>query len=401
MPNGPLNHQLRDMGYRRILPPTLSVLAAALILAECANSGNGDTPGTSGHAGAVGGGGTGGTPISGVGGSPGSPTGSGGPVQTGAGGMAGGSGGSRDAGGSAGQSGAGGGMAGTSGAGGSSGAAVHSAGCGKARTLLDGNRTIMSGGISRTYNLKTPSNYDNQHAYRVVFMFHWNFGSINAIVNPPDADHNTDRPYYGLADLSGDTTIFVVPMGLNDTGGAGWANPNNRDVGFTDDMLAAVSTDLCIDTSRVFTTGFSYGASMSYKLACARPDKFRAALVYEPGSLSANSTAECTTAIAWFQSDGIDDQVLSYTGSGLPILNVMTKVNGCPAMTPPTPPTNGHTCISFQGCSGGHPVRFCNFGAGENNPFNTSLRGHYPVPKDPGQTTSWVPMEAWTFITQF
>ena len=24
-----------------------------------------------------------------------------------------------------------------------------------------------------------------------------------------------------------------------------------------------------------------------------------------------------------------------------------------------------------------------------------------PVPKDPGQTTSWVPMEAWTFIARF
>jgi hypothetical protein len=233
-------------------------------------------------------------------------------------------------------------------------------------------------------------------------MFHWNFGSINAIVNPPDADHNTDRPYYGLADLSGDTTIFVVPMGLiTNTGGAGWDNPNNRDVIFVDDMLAAVTADLCIDTSRVFTTGFSFGASMSYELACTRPTKFRGALVYEVGTLSGQNPAQCTTPVAWFQSEGIDDQVLSYTGSGLPILNIFTKANGCTAMTPPTPPMNGHTCISYAGCSAGHPLRFCNFGSGENNPFNTSLRGHYPVPKDPGQTTSWVPMEAWNFITQF
>jgi poly(3-hydroxybutyrate) depolymerase len=294
----------------------------------------------------------------------------------------------------------GGAMAGTGGAGGS-GTAVPSAGCGKTRTLQDGNRTIVSGGISRTYSLKTPSNYNNQHPYRVIFMFHWNFGSINSIVNPPDADHNTDRPYYGIADLSGDTTIFVVPMGLNDTGGAGWANPNNRDVIFTDDMLSAVSADLCIDTSRVFTTGFSYGASMSYQLACVRPDKFRAALAYEPGALSGQNPAQCSTPIAWFQSDGIDDQILPYTTAGLPILNIFTRANGCTAMTPPTPPASGHTCVSFASCSTGHPTRFCGFGAGENNPFNTSLRGHYPSAKDPGQTTSWIPMEAWTFITQF
>ncbi len=160
---------------------------------------------------------------------------------TGTGGSS-GTGGASATGGRTGQGGSGGALGGSGGAGGSGGSAdaVPSAGCGKTRTLQDGNRTIMSGGISRTYNLKTPANYNNQRPYRTIFMFHWNFGSINAIVNPPDADHNTDRPYYGLADLSGDTTIFVVPMGLTDTGGAGWANPNNRDVVFVGDMLAAV-----------------------------------------------------------------------------------------------------------------------------------------------------------------
>jgi hypothetical protein len=366
------------------------------------------TGGTTGSDGGAGGSGGAGGATSGAGGSTGAGGGAGrggtGGAAPGAGGAHGGTtsgaGGSIGAGGSVGQGGTGGAPIGTGGAGGGA-AAVPSAGCGKTRTLQDGNRTITSGGMSRAYYLKTPGNYDNKHPYRLIFEFHWNYGSINSIVNPPDADHNTDRPFYGLSDLSGDTTIFVVPMGLNDTGGAGWANPNNRDVIFTDDMLAAVTGDLCIDTSRVFTTGFSYGASMSYELACVRPDKFRGALVYEPGSLSGNNTANCTAPIAWFQSDGIDDQVLSYTGAGLPILNVMAKVNGCTAMMPPDPSMNGHTCVSFVGCSTGHPTRFCNFGSGENNPYNTSLRGHYPVPKDPGQTTSWVPMEAWSFITQF
>ena len=289
---------------------------------------------------------------------------------------------------------------GAGGAGGSA-AAVPSAGCGKARILQDGNQTITSSGISRTYYLATPGNYDNTHPYRTIFMFHWNYGSINAIVNPPDADHNTDRPFYGLADYSGDTTIFVVPMGLNDTGGAGWANPNNRDVIFTDDMLSAISADLCIDTSRVFTTGFSYGAAMSWKLACVRSNQFRAALVYEVGPVSGNDPAECTNPIAWFQSHGVDDQIFSYTQTALPTFGVLAGVNGCAAMTPPDPPTDGHTCVSFHGCSAGHATRFCSFGSGENNPFNSTLRGHYPTPKDPGQTMSWVPMEAWSFVTQF
>ncbi|MBN2575394.1 MAG: prolyl oligopeptidase family serine peptidase [Deltaproteobacteria bacterium] len=295
----------------------------------------------------------------------------------------------------------GGGSTGTGGAdAGGAGDAVPSAGCGKPRTLQDGNRTISSGGQNRQYYLKTPSNYDNQHPYRLIFTFHWFYGSINSVVNPPDADHNTDRPFYGLSDLSGDTAIFVAPQGLTDSGGAGWANPNNRDVNFTDDMLKAITDDLCIDTSRVFTTGFSYGGSMSYELACDRPDKFRAALLLDPGTLSGTNSSTCKTPIAIFLSHGVDDQTLSYSG-GLAIFNIFAKLNGCTTITPPTPPTNGHTCTSLEGCRDGYPARVCNFGSGENNPHKPDLRGHYPTPKDPGQTTSWVPEESWKFITQF
>jgi poly(3-hydroxybutyrate) depolymerase len=279
------------------------------------------------------------------------------------------------------------------------GAAVPSAGCGQTRTLSDGPQAISSGGIVRSYHLETPDAYDNTHPHRVVFMFHWNYGSIDAIVNPPDADQNTDRPFYGMGDLTDGETIFVVPQGLvNPGGGAGWANPDNRDVNFTDDVLAAISADLCIDTSRVFTTGFSYGAGMSVALACVRPEKFRAAVVYAPAFISGVAPEQCTTPVAFFESHGVDDPVINYQ-TGLNVLDTFTRLNGCTALTPPEPAADAHGCVSYEGCS--VPTRFCNFGAGQGNPFNTSLRGHYPTSKDPGQSVSWVPAEAWSFITQF
>ena len=276
---------------------------------------------------------------------------------------------------------------------------VPSAGCGQARTLQDGNQTIASGGMNRGYFLETPDAYDNTYPHRVVFMFHWNYGSIGAIVNPPDADRNTDRPFYGMGDLTDAQTIFVVPQGLvGASGGAGWENPDNRDVNFTDAMLAAISEDLCIDTSRVFTTGFSYGAGMSVALACTRPDKFRAAVVYAAAFISGVTAAQCTTPVAFFESHGVDDPIINYQ-TGLGVLNTFTALNGCTALAPPVPPADGHACTSYAGCS--VPTRFCSFGAGQGNPFNVSLRGHYPASKDPGQSTSWVPAEAWNFITQF
>ena len=310
-----------------------------------------------------------------------------------------GSGGASGSAGAGGGGGAGGGSAGAGGggAGGGSPGAMKSQGCDKPRTLMDGNQMINTGGQNRQWYVKAPKAYDQTHPYRVIFMYHWNYGSINAIVNPPDADMNTDRPFYGIEDLSGDTTIFVVPQGLDN----GWANTNGRDSMFTDDMLKAVNAGLCIDTTRVFTTGFSYGGAMSLKLACTRPDKFRAAVVYDTGTfLSGFDKTECKTPIAFFESHGLDDHTFPYS-EGLNVLGIFTTLNSCTAQTPPMAADNAHTCVSFDGCSTGHPVRFCNFGKGENNPKPGGPGGHYPSPKDPGQTTSWVPGEAWKFITQF
>ncbi len=167
-------------------------------------------------------------------------------------------------------------------------------------------------------------------------------------------------------------------------------------------MLTAVSDGLCIDTTRVFTTGFSYGGAMSMKLACTKPDKFRAALVYGTGTfLSGFNQSECKTPIAFFQTHGLDDPTFKYEVEGVKVLGIFSKLNGCTQQTAPLAANDAHSCVTLEGCSAGHPVRTCNFGKGQNNPKQGGPGGHYPSPKDPGQTTSWVPAEAWKFITQF
>jgi poly(3-hydroxybutyrate) depolymerase len=322
----------------------------------------------------------------------------GGTSGTGGGGTAGMTTGVAGSGGSGGAGGGAGGSAGGSIDGGSSTPAVLSAGCGKTRTLKDGHLNITSSGKARQYWLDTPTDYDSTHPYRLIFTFHCNGMEGQGLVDPTtDPDHNTDQPFYGLKAQANKSAIFVAPDGFN----VGWANNNNEDVIFTDDMLAQIEGDLCIDTSRVFTTGFSWGGAMSWKLACVRTDKFRAALVYDAGPVSGNNNAECTKPIPWFQSHGLADGIFNYQNTGIPILNLFAKLNGCTAMTPPQAQTNAHLCVSFEGCSAGYPTRFCNFGSGENNPKPGGPGGHYPSAKDPGQTVSWIPAEAWSFLAQF
>ena len=289
------------------------------------------------------------------------------------------------------------GMAGAGGAGaGGAGAAVPSAGCNKAPTLNNSPtttinyNTITSGGMSRRYILRYPSNYDNTHPYRLVLAYHWNTGSASQVFDCNTESircYTTQSPFYGLWNLSNNTTIFVAPDGLN----AGWANSNGQDVTFTDDILTQVQNDLCIDRSRIFANGFSYGAGMSFALACARPDVFRAVGIYAGGQLSGCSGGNAP--VAYYATHGLDDGVLNISG-GRTMRDRFVSNNGCTAMMPPEPANNSgsHICTSYQGCSAGHPVRWCAFD-GSN--------GHDPSPKDPGQSMTWNPEEAWRFFTQF
>ena len=260
--------------------------------------------------------------------------------------------------------------------------AARSAGCGKTRTLQNGTRTVQSGGVARSYVLRAPDNYDNARPYRLVLAYHWNAGTAQQVA---DGLGSLQTPFYGMWNQAGDSTIFVAPQGLN----GGWANTNARDVIFTDDLLAQIQNDLCIDTTRVFANGFSYGGSMAYALACARPNVFRGVAVYSGAQLSGCSGG--TTPVAYYGSHGIQDPVIAIN-SGRTLRNRFATANGYTPQTPPEPASGSrtHVCTTYQGCTAGRPVTWCGFD-----------EGHTATPRDAGQTTSWNPVQAWSFISQF
>lgn len=260
----------------------------------------------------------------------------------------------------------------------------QSAGCGTSRTLMDGRKTIQSGGMNREYILRVPDNYDSNRPYRLVMAYHWLSGNANQVANGGNGG-STEDPYYGLWDLADNSTIFVAPEGLD----AGWANTGDRDIALTDAILEEIQNDLCIDTTRIFATGFSYGGGMSYALACARPDVFRGVALYAGAQLSGCNGG--TTPVAYFHAHGVGDSVLNVS-MGRQIRDRFVEVNGCMPQSPPEPARNSgtHTCTSYEGCMDGYPVRWCAHGG-----------DHNPTEKDQGQGKSWIPGEAWDFIRQF
>jgi poly(3-hydroxybutyrate) depolymerase len=367
--------------------------AAALSVAGC--SGPGTTGGSTG---------TGGAGAAGATGSGGSLGGSGGSSGQGGGAGSGGSAGAGTAGADAGATGGAGtggtGGGGTGGGTGGSGTSGMSAGCGTAPTIPSSQYnngkpiSITAANMQRRYILSVPTNYDNKHAYRLVISFHQRDG--NDI-------QNYSWQYYGLLPLANNTTIFVAPNGQlngapcagtgNGETGCGWPNPNNSDLALADAVVAQIEASFCVDTNRIFATGWSFGGAMSYETACARPlgatnGYLRAIAVYSGSAQITAGPCPPHNPVAYYASHGTNDNVLPYAG-GVSMAQSFATANGC-TWAAPTQATGSHVCTNLAGCMSGYPVEFCSF-----------VGPHTPFP-DTGQNPgSWGPGEAWKFLSQF
>ena len=353
------------------------VVALALLDGACSSDNTG-TPYRGGSGGGSGGkSGQGGSTSSG--GTVGPATGSGG--MPGTGGRTGSGGATVDGGSTAagGQTGSG----GSTGDGGST-ATVPSAGCGKTPTLTSGPQTLGS----RKYIIRIPSDYNNAKPYRLIFGMHWMGGTMED-VDTGQTVAKTVWSYYGLQQLDTEhTTIFVAP----NASGSIWAKSDET---FVDDMVKLFEDDLCIDTSRIFSIGFSYGAIFSYSLACDRPKIFRAV-----ATLEAAPNIGCDdgkTPVAYLGIEGLSDPTCTPT-MARGCRDTFVKANGCtvPASVPEWTSGQNHVCYSYEGCKAGYPVRWCtgNFTHQAASCDTCSQSGI-----DGNKT--WEPGEAWKFFTQF
>ncbi|WP_062433542.1 cellulose binding domain-containing protein [Herbidospora daliensis] len=263
---------------------------------------------------------------------------------------------------------------------------ASTAGCGKAPTLVNGTNTIQSGGKTRSYIVRIPDNYDRNRAYRIVFGFHWWGGTATDVATGQTVQRDV-WSYYGLLRLSNNSTIFVAPQGI----GNGWANSGGEDLVFVDDMLRRIESDLCVETTQRFAVGFSYGGAMSFALACARPNIFRAVAVQSsPGTLSGCSGG--TQPVAYLGVHGIGDNI----ASGRSLRNRFVTNNGCTAQNPPEPSAGSltHRVTTYSGCRSGYPVVWAAFDG-----------GHIAAPQDgaggDSGSRTWVPGVVWNFFTQF
>ncbi|OHV47897.1 polyhydroxybutyrate depolymerase [Pseudofrankia sp. BMG5.36] len=171
---------------------------------------------------------------------------------------------------------------------------------------------MTAGGVKRSYEIHVPPGTGTAPRPLVVEL-HGGGGNNGAI--------ERQTGFFDLADQKG--FLVASPNGtgrLEDrmlTWNAGWccgqaAQNGVDDVGFIAAMLDDIAAHYPLDTRRVYVTGFSNGAMMTYRLGCALADRL-AAIAPVSGALDYDG---CTPSrpVPLLAIHGTADQNVPYNG---------------------------------------------------------------------------------------
>lgn len=276
-----------------------------------------------------------------------------------------------------------------------------STGCGKNSTLQktrsveNGDRFEMKvGSENREYFITLPKDYDNTKPHKVLFAMHCMGSNAEDFVHHnPDQDHPS--PYYGQQKL--DTKgefIFVAPRG--DTDGMPWSMNSDKDHKFIDQLITTINENYCVDTTRIFMTGFSFGAMVTNSMAQDMQHRLRAVAVYATADFNIYLPQNKGKPIAWMAVHGKKDGTCPYDKALTSALPRILKNNGpngtdVSSEKPQEVGGSGHLCYDFKNVDPRFPVKWCSWN-GE----------HQWTAYDNGNWQStWVPEEVNKFFGQF
>lgn len=266
-------------------------------------------------------------------------------------------------------------------------------------------------GETRRYRVHVPRSYDPSAAAPVVFAFHGGGGNMDLQAN--DA-------YYGLISKSESAGfVAVFPNGSSRLPGdklATW-NAGNccghardagiDDVGFVREIVRRVQAQYRVDPQRIFATGMSNGAMMSYRLACEMPDVFRAITAVA----GTDNTQSCTPSrpVSVLHIHARDDELELFNGgAGRDSKQVTSfvsvpasvakwvKLNGCPSAPRRVLEAPGAMCETHAGCRDGAEVTLCVTETGGHSwPGGTKPRGG-----GKGSTALSATDQMWSFFSR-
>ena len=237
----------------------------------------------------------------------------------------------------------------------------------------DSTRFLSHGGMERSYILHVPVNYDPSRPTALVLAFHGLGLNAEEMIR-----------ISGFSEQA-DTTGFIVvyPNGTGETsswnGGhcCGEAAINNvDDVGFVRALIEELSASIDIDPDRIYATGFSNGAILTYRLACELSDLLAAVspVSATPAELDMQACAP-DRPVPLIHFHGTADDPNPYYGGELPsgfyflpvgdTMQFWVANNGCPTQ-PQTTVSGSITHDVYAPCDSGSAVELYTITGGKH-----------------------------------
>lgn len=173
--------------------------------------------------------------------------------------------------------------------------------------------SLISGGITRTYRVYVPQNLSG--SIPLVVMMHGGGGSAVNAEKTYGWDQQADKGKFIVAfpDGLGDSISAWNVDGSGDSNNPCCGYPARQDINdvqFIQDMVTKIQSEASIDKRRIYATGMSNGAMLSYTLAC-ETDIFAAI-----GTVSGTLLNKCTSPhpISVIDIHGMLDTHVRYDG---------------------------------------------------------------------------------------
>jgi poly(3-hydroxybutyrate) depolymerase len=237
-------------------------------------------------------------------------------------------------------------------------APLESAGCTQAGRSGQTNRagefsSSSTDGEARTrsYLVHLPADYSSKHPYSLVFVFHG--ANANAMQSRS----------WGLqqAGAAARDAIVVFPNGISfQSYGIGWDDRSNGyDLPFFDHMLKDLEADYCVDETRVFAAGFSWGGDFAVALACNRGDVLAAIAINSATDEFKDKNNYLTYQDLPCPAHRHPPLRFEHAAAGdsqypapyfATTSRLLQSLNSCSSATVSAPAAAGEACVTYQGC---------------------------------------------------
>jgi polyhydroxybutyrate depolymerase len=226
---------------------------------------------------------------------------------------------------------------------------------------------ISTGSGERTYLLHIPPGYRQDRQMPVVLNFHGGGGFAAAQVELSGMNPFADTNGFIVAYPEGIQAVVGRLETFNAGDCCGRAERLDvDDVSFSAAILDDLQQKLCIDPKRVYATGMSNGAMMSYRLACELSGRVAAIAPVAGDLVFDNCQPDRPVPVMHFH--GTADQRVPYSGGeadGLVFPSVSSTIsfwvknNGC-LQTPAVTYQKGEvTCETYNSCQENAEVTLC------------------------------------------